>query len=180
MLEYGLSVDIITVITDNASNIIGARNIRCMAHTLNLACQKALKISGIDRIVGKVRHVVKFFRRSNLASNFLQKALTQMSMPKLKPIIDVQTRWNSTLHMLERYMKIRPAVYIATTTNSQIKIQYDTLTEHEAGIVKQLIEVGRPKPYFITYQFNQNVGGKIVGQLHKHVFADFDVVVLLF
>ena len=79
--------------------------------------------------------------------------------------------FNST-HMLERYMKIRPAVYIATKKNSQIMNQYDTLTEHEAGIVKQLIEVGRPKHNFITCQFNQYAGGKIVGQSHKYVCAN--------
>jgi hypothetical protein len=145
--EYSLLVRNVTVTTDNAANItaamniIGLTNIRCMAHTLNLACQKALKISAIDRILGKVRRVVSFFRRSTTANNMLQKTMTQMSMQVLKPIIDVPTRWNSSFDMLERFVKIRPAMYITCTSNAQLRNQQDTLNDHELTIIDQLVQV---------------------------------------
>lgn len=148
LAEYHLSASGVTITTDNAANITsamklvgGAANIRCMAHTLNLATQKALKVSIIDRIIGKVRRVVTFFRRSTTANSLLQKALNQLELPQLKLLIDVSTRWNSTLDMLERYLKIRPAIYIATTSNAQLRQQYDTLTDRELSITEELIKV---------------------------------------
>ena len=75
-----------------------------MAHTQNLAARKALKISAIAALCGKVRKLVTHFRRSTVAANLLRKAQSQLDLPDLAPIINVATRWNSTLDMLERYV----------------------------------------------------------------------------
>lgn len=59
------------LVTDNAKNMIltGASvkmdpHVRCIAHTLNLASQKALRLDRASELVIKVRKVVSFFHRS--------------------------------------------------------------------------------------------------------------------
>lgn len=144
--EWDLSISGVSVTTDNASNVslamgmCGVIHVRCMAHTLNLATQRALGISAVSKLLGKIRRVVNYFRRSTTAANLLRKAVTQLELPSLSLIIDVTTRWNSTADMLERYVLLRPAVYIAST-NPQIRNQLDGLTEKELTIVEQLTKV---------------------------------------
>ena len=134
------------VTTDNAANITAAMercgilNLKCMAHSLNLGSQKAIKSEGIGKVVGKVRTTVTHFRRSTNAANALRKAISQLDLPPLKPIIDVSTRWNSTLAMLERFATLRPAISVAQC-NPSLRSKIDGLTERELDIVEQLIKV---------------------------------------
>lgn len=136
--------------TDNASNIVGAlrdigllQHVRCAAHTLNLAAQKALRIPKLDRLLGRVRTIVKYLNKSTVAANILRKTQSQLGTPALKPIIDVCTRWNSTFDMIERYLNLRPAIYITLTHKDLRKpAMKDTLTEddlNELEAVKQVI-----------------------------------------
>jgi hypothetical protein len=71
----------IYITTDNASNISKAVSesefihVKCFAHTINLAVQKALKVEGINKQLSKVRKVVKYFRKSNKGKYALQVSL---------------------------------------------------------------------------------------------------------
>lgn len=69
--EWGLKKSQpVAITTDNASNIVsGISNIssefspqiRCFAHTLNLATQRAIKCQQVDRVAGIIRRIVSFF-----------------------------------------------------------------------------------------------------------------------
>lgn len=146
LAEWQLAKHGVSVTTDNASNITSAMNkcsvtnIRCMAHTLNLACQKALGVPAISRLCGKIRRIVTHFRRSTTAANVLRKATSQLDLPNLSPIIDVATRWNSTLDMVERYIVLRPAFCVALA-NPAIRSQLSSLTDREVNMAEPLIKV---------------------------------------
>ena len=146
--EWKLKKECVTVTTDNTANILsamdkcGLRHFGCMAHTLNLATQKALQIASISKVCGKIRKLMTFFRRSTLAANVLRKVLEQLELPVLKPIVDVVTRWNSTLDMIERYMKIRPAIVVALT-NPTVKSQHEALNDREITLMGQLVQVNK-------------------------------------
>lgn len=67
--------------TDNASNMeISAKTADlhppkgCFAHTVNLACQRGLKISALGRLPGRIRKVVSFFHRSTTATAVLKSS----------------------------------------------------------------------------------------------------------
>ncbi len=77
----------IPVTTDNAKNIANAveavgfsPNIRCFAHTVNLASQKGMGVNQMQ-LLGRVRKVVTFFHRSTTAAALkgaVCKFLTQL------------------------------------------------------------------------------------------------------
>lgn len=146
--DWKLQKSMISVTTDNASNISAAMaksdvvvHIKCMAHTLNLATQKALQVAAISKLCGKVRRIVTFFRRSTKAANLLRTATVQLELRDLKPVIDVVTRWNSSLDMLERYLYLHPALTVALS-NPSVRNQCDvSFTNRELLIAEQLIQV---------------------------------------
>lgn len=69
--EWGLKKSQpVAITTDNASNIVSgisnissefSPHIRCFAHTLNLATQRAIKCQQVDRVAGIIRRIVSFF-----------------------------------------------------------------------------------------------------------------------
>ncbi|XP_069129208.1 E3 SUMO-protein ligase ZBED1-like [Argopecten irradians] len=113
--------------TDNAKNIINAEqlagfqpHIGCITHTINLATQRGLKVPQLDRLLGRIRRVVTYFHKSNIAMAILNTKQTLLELPHLKLIMDVSTRWNSTFNMLECFLEQQPAIE-ATLLNKDLK-----------------------------------------------------------
>nr|XP_055034732.1 E3 SUMO-protein ligase ZBED1-like isoform X2 [Misgurnus anguillicaudatus] len=119
MEEWGLMSKDPAIVTDNAANmvraveIMGLTHVGCFAHIINLASQAGLKLPNVARLLGRVRHIAKFFHRSTNATRILKEKqkLLQLNEHKLK--IDVVTRWNSALEMLERFLEQQPAISAA-------------------------------------------------------------------
>lgn len=69
--EWGLKKSQpVAITTDTASNIVSgisnissefSPHIRCFAHTLNLATQRAINCQQVDRVAGRIRRIVSFF-----------------------------------------------------------------------------------------------------------------------
>ncbi|XP_052227776.1 E3 SUMO-protein ligase ZBED1-like [Dreissena polymorpha] len=127
------------LVSDNAANMtVAARelgsqpHIGCFAHTLNLGAQKALKITSVSRILGRVRKLVGYFHRSTTAAAVLSAKTNLLGVKNLKLTCDVPTRWNSAADMLERYLKLQPAVY-ATLLSPEISRHID----HETSMLNE-------------------------------------------
>ena len=139
--ELGLIKSNITVTTDNAANISAAmskcsiRNTKCMAHTLNMATQKALQVTAVSKSCAKIRKVVSFFRRSTVGGNALRKSSEQLGLSASTPVIDVSTRWNFKLDMLRLYLLLQPAIAVALTT-SDIRSMCDNLSNAEVDLTE--------------------------------------------
>ena len=58
-------------------------------------------------IIKKVRKCVKFFKKSFIRNDTLQKIVKSEHGKKLELILDVPTRWNSLKGMLQRFFKLR-------------------------------------------------------------------------
>ena len=92
-------------VSDNASNIKKAiteefgsdKWLPCLAHTLNLIPAKLIKSDVIDTIHKKVKSIVKYFKQSVSAADALRL------VSELMLIQNVETRWNSTYDMYERF-----------------------------------------------------------------------------
>lgn len=104
--------DIISV-TDNAANekkafqILNWIRFGCYGHRINLVVKNALSVSKeISHVIAKGRKLVTFFHQSTSANDSLlakQKLLLQEEFVGHKLIMDVPTRWNSTVAMLSVY-----------------------------------------------------------------------------
>ena len=140
------------LVSDNASNMIVAGkefetdlHVTCFAHTLNLACGRALKIGSVAKLLSKMRSIVAFFHRSCPASKMLTAKQKLLKLPEHKLIIDVQTRWNSALDMTTRFLEQQPAVY-ATLTSKEItgKVNITSLVESDISEAEELVLVLTP------------------------------------
>ena len=55
-----------------------------LAHTLNLASQRTLKLPAVARLLGKVRRITTFFHRSTIANFMLEPRLLLLRKTKEK------------------------------------------------------------------------------------------------
>ncbi|XP_034083909.1 zinc finger BED domain-containing protein 1-like [Gymnodraco acuticeps] len=141
------------IVTDNASNMTIAAeeaaftlHVKCYAHTLNLAAQRALKITAVARLLGRVRRIVNFFRRSTTANHMLKKKPRLLQLPEHKLMTDVVTRWNSAHDMLERFLEQQPAICAALLSSEVRKTEKDlcTLTESDVTTAEEVVSALKP------------------------------------
>ena len=89
----------------------------------------------VAEVIGKVRTVVKMFRKSPFKDKILQKHIQAQLNTELKLILDSKTRWNSLLEMIKIFVRAEKCIRIAlveigtftTTTNAEIKILHDLI-----------------------------------------------------
>lgn len=100
--DWAISSKIVTIISDNGANIKKgiSENIKkhhhpCVAHTLNLSVNEAIKkTENLNGLLKKCRFLVGHFKHSVAATEKLQNVQGQMECKQLKLIQDVPTRWN--------------------------------------------------------------------------------------
>ncbi|XP_069128352.1 E3 SUMO-protein ligase ZBED1-like [Argopecten irradians] len=104
-------------VSDHAANMMSAfsthlgwPHMGCLGHCLNLVVTKGLKLQNISKLTAKVRKLFSHFRRSHISAQQLREKQKQLGIPQHKLLIDVETRWNSTLIMLSRFVEQEPAV----------------------------------------------------------------------
>ncbi|KAM8732386.1 E3 SUMO-protein ligase ZBED1-like [Acanthopagrus schlegelii] len=143
----------IAVVTDNARNMdVAVReaglkpHIKCFAHTINLATQAGLGVPRVARLLGRVRRVAAFFHRSSTATAVLMSKQKQLQLPSHKLIMDVTTRWNSTLDMLARYLEQQAAIAAALTSPEirQNARSIDTLDSCDVRDAEDLVKLLHP------------------------------------
>jgi hypothetical protein len=105
--EFGLDYRKVTIVTDNASNMISASRdqccrISCFAHCLNLVVQDMLTVDNADfqSMMSNCKTLVRHFKHAGL-QNKLDRTLKQ----------ECPTRWNSTYIMLESILEQYDRVY---------------------------------------------------------------------
>lgn len=154
---------VIAMVHDNGSNIVAAAakneaqhnwvSVRCAAHSLQLIVNAALKSdSAITDTLAAARHVVEHFKRSALATSLLHEKQRQMSVSEHQLIMEVSTRWNSTLHMIERLIEQRwPVSSVLVDRSSSKKSGVLALTECQWEILSNLKELLQPFDAATTY-----------------------------
>lgn len=77
--DWNVADRILLIVSDSGANIKSAitmlqwKHFSCFAHTLNLAVQKVLGTPALVNLLNKVKAIVSYFERSNLAWNKLKK-----------------------------------------------------------------------------------------------------------
>jgi hypothetical protein len=105
-----------SVTTDNGANylkavhMLGTVRVSCACHTLQLVVRQSLGDGAIVDVIARCRRIVGHLRHSTVAAGRLRERCQEMKLKKCKVIADVATRWNSSLHMLERMWELRAPI----------------------------------------------------------------------
>jgi hypothetical protein len=137
--EFNISNKIVALTTDNESAMIVCgkeiatsldiefstmvfTHYRCAAHVLNLGVKNGLK--HINEPVNKVRKLMKTIKHSTRLCDSLRLICNLKKIKYLKPILDVETRWNSTYYMLKRLNELEPALNLLQADNRSLNNIY--------------------------------------------------------
>ena len=113
---------------------------RCAAHILNIAVQHGLQLS--DPIIKKVRDFVVKIRQSTRLSDSIRTICQLEKIPELKPDLDVETRWNSTYLMLNKFHRMRNILDILVAKNRELGIFY--IQDNEWQNIENIIQLLEP------------------------------------
>jgi len=153
--EFNISGKIIALTTDNESAMVvcGRRlaesfdselssmtfsHYRCAAHVLNLGVKQGLEL--IDDSINKVRELMSKIKNSTLLCDQLRDLCNLKRIYVYKPILDVETRWNSTCYMLKRLEQLEPALVLLVADNDNIRSLYPN--NNDRVIIKVNIDIG--------------------------------------
>ena len=151
----------IIAVTDKAANekkafeILNWVRFGCYGHHINLVFKNALTASEeITHVIAKVRKLVTFFHQSTSANDYLlskQPLLLKEECANHKLIMDVPTRWNSTVAMLRRLLELSPAILALASDSGEIlnksaitTIKTFAYNFEEQSLVEKLVEVLTP------------------------------------
>ena len=139
--------DVHCVVRDAGANMKKAlflseiKNVDCFAHQIQLVVKKGISAQkGVSDLLSKCRSIATHFNHSAVAQDELKKIQSRLNVSELSVVQDVPTRWNSSLHMLERMSKINEAVCLYATTNTKVK----PLTASDNEILNKCIACLKP------------------------------------
>ena len=120
----------------------------------------------VVEVIGKVRTVVKMFRKSPLKDEILQKHIQAQLNTELKLILNSKTRWNNFLEMIKIFVRAEKCIRMAlveigtstTITNAEIKVLHD------------LIDVLEPVEHAVDGLGRRNATLLTAERIHDFVF----------
>ena len=135
------------VVSDNASNMIRAMSdasfthFGCFAHSLQLVIKDGLFVQrALNDIIAVCRSIVEHFHLCSVTSRNLKRIQDSLNIPQHRVKLDVVTRWNSTLNMVESVLeqKMALAAYCAETGSIQ------QFTPHQLELMRKCVNILSP------------------------------------
>jgi len=143
--EFKINDKVIALTTDNGSNMIACGNqlaiglerefhnfmfshYRCAAHIINLAVKAGMVFVGDE--IKKLRQFVIKLKNSPVLLNEFSDICQIKKTKFLKPILDIDTRWNSTYLMISRQILMQSISEKLVQTNfNELNNLFPTLSE---------------------------------------------------
>ncbi|GFR91484.1 zinc finger BED domain-containing protein 4 [Elysia marginata] len=147
--EWDIEAKISSIVTDNASAMVSLvkdhmrkHHVRCFAHSLNLIVRESIKKSEeMTPLLSKVKAIVTYFHHSVKGSEKLKSVQTTLGLGQKKLVQDVETRWNSTLKMAQRYIEEHQAVTGALCGLGKAEM---SITDDEVRTLEKMVNVLTP------------------------------------
>lgn len=151
MIDNGVFDKKLAITLDNATNndsfidelmkrdptFTAEHHVRCFGHILNLSAKDALAV--VEEELSGIRNYLKVIMGSPKRLQQLKEDFTEQGGRNyVKPILDVPTRWNSTVNMIERAMRLKlglvvtmEAMYFESVSRYYSKTNYRTKRSNE-------------------------------------------------
>lgn len=151
--HWSIQSKIFVCVTDNAANMKAAvrltnyEHFPCVAHTLNLVVRAGFQGSGLEGLIKKIKAIVEHFHKSPVATNKLM-AVQEQLRPNQKPLklkMDVITRWNSTLELIDRICLLQEPLEAALGI---LHNPVENLSESEWQTLPEIIKILKPFKQF--------------------------------
>ena len=120
--DFNITDKVKFALRDNAQNMVsaflgsGIKGIGCLSHSLQLCIKNEIfSMKSVATLLKKCKDVCSFANRStNFYTEFKRQQFCQMGLGEAEclnlPHSDTDTRWNSSYYMVERFLKVKPAV----------------------------------------------------------------------
>ena len=115
--ERGIRERIYGATTDNAQNIRNAivdimelHHLGCIGHTLQLSIDKSFRLTSVAWLLGRVKKLIEHFKRCTKETYLLRDKQILLDLSQHELIQQCDTRWNSTLYMLQHVKEQQPAL----------------------------------------------------------------------
>jgi len=112
----------------------------------------------IETVLAETRRIIKFFKRSAIRSSILQKHVFEQEGKKLRLLLDCKTRWNSLLHMINRFLKLINCINKALFALGQE--QFDSVN---IKVLKEIMQVLEPIELVVKELSKTNINLLIAG-----------------
>lgn len=115
----------------------------CAPHRLQNTIKAGLQVPRVSKLLASARKLVTHFRHSVVAMEAIRKSQAEKKDKQLKFVQNVSTRWNSSLHMMERLLVLRPHI-TAILKDSNVTKKDDKnldLDPEQYGLMESLINI---------------------------------------
>ena len=118
--------------------------IGCMCHILNLIVK--IGLTEVNQLQQNVHKTMKYLANplANGRIELLESYCRVVGVEFLRPVLEIDIRWNSTLAMFERYIILHPAIYEMCLKDSSIP---PCLNTEELEKLKLICQILKPFEY---------------------------------
>jgi len=145
--DWGIRDRVEVALRDSAANMVACfrlgeiESLSCLNHCLQLAIKDELfELPSVQTLIDKCRKISTSSNNSNKFHQELQRQI-KLQLPgvqKQNLIRDCPTRWNSTFHMLQRILDLKPAVRSALFAMDEAAAE---LTTNEFDLLEKVTSV---------------------------------------
>ncbi|XP_069500442.1 E3 SUMO-protein ligase ZBED1-like isoform X2 [Ambystoma mexicanum] len=118
-------------------------SICCAGHMLHHCIQAGLKVEQVQEALSAARHIVSFFQQDVKASCSLYSKLEAMNKIKLKLVMDVPSRWLTTIEMCESLLDLKWAIMSVLEEQSKHASAVQNLADHQWKLLQDLVPIMR-------------------------------------
>ena len=102
--------------TDNTTNCQKAFEkcnwLGCLGHIIHLVVRAGFEVEQVQKLIGKIKDVLKYFHKSTNASLLLKENEEFLGFPELNVLSESPTRWNSFKKSGKRLLDIMDPVNV--------------------------------------------------------------------
>ncbi|XP_025973880.2 E3 SUMO-protein ligase ZBED1-like isoform X2 [Dromaius novaehollandiae] len=124
-------------------NVYGWTSLCCAAHTLHLCIKAGLEVEQVQEALSTARGIVRYFQQDAKATCSLNSKLEAINKTKLKLVMDVGSRWITTIEMCESLLDLKWAIMSVLEEHPKGAAAVRNLADHQWKLLQDLVPVMR-------------------------------------